>query len=98
MALPTYLSADEKAFASKVHIAAFAQKDTSKRITDPNAKEVEISGTKGKPFIQDVQPPAQKTIKDTLYAAIDLTVARATPTWDTVANKWIAGWTNGKGA
>lgn len=93
-----YLTANEIAFASKVHIASFAQKDTSKMIGGTDVKQIEISGTKQNPNIQDVQPAAYKALKDTLHGALALTTKRAKPTWDTVAKKWINGWTNGVGA
>jgi hypothetical protein len=51
---PGYMTPAEVAFASKVHLAAFAQKDTSKKIGGTDVQQVEIAGTKANPAIQDV--------------------------------------------
>jgi hypothetical protein len=73
---PGYMTPAEIAFASKVHIAAFAQKDTSKKIGGTDVKQVEIAGTKANPAIQDVNGVPSFTIAWT--AATGTTAAKAT--------------------
>jgi hypothetical protein len=96
MALPTYLTANEKAFNSKVHLAAFAIKDPTKMIDNPASgqKDLPIQDINGVPCIDDpkadpisLQP--LKTVATTFQAALSLTTALDTP-------QYRKGWVNGE--
>ena len=98
--VPTYLTADEKAFASKVHIASFAQKDMTKLIDNPASgkKDLPIQTYSDTDGCDPAADPSGAKTKADLYGALALTTARTKPTYDTVTKKFIEGWTNGVAA
>ena len=109
-----YLTDAEKAFASKVHLAAFATKDPTKTVsgqtvdadtdyrTDPPIQDVNglpvLDPTDGTSSTKPHPTQPLSDVTEAFRTGVSLTTARTKPTWDTVGNKWIDGWTNGVAA